>query len=500
MDAIESKRPASGTTDDEATAGNTLDPNSFFHDHASFRSVRDFEAKETSIRDLCRSLGLLPVVRTSRQDKSMWRVPPPKMGEKGGNFVETVAMSVFEVTEHDIKTNCGLDAADGYSEHPHLSVPFLKKLCSSNPAIVDDLKPIVEALDEGECVVLEGLEDLQMKSTLYKLFFSMGLNLKNEENDDGTSSRGFSRSNKAVTSGLRLSHIFDKTVAEFVPETKGPTKGPVKGPMKGPAGPPTDYQAPTQTTQLPPDPGSSSEDEDGFGPMPVGTAVAEELARQERLTQFSGENAAMMRKKRKREKREWNKLHGRDINEGSDGSDMSEDDDREGNAQTSSEAIDRGVREEWMMVPPPKKDLLATMQMDPENLMKPRTFSNKKSKDEPTDLSMWTATPKDRQKLIQKEIEGDLIGGKAPERSAAPRQGSDESRMAGLMLKVKKNRGKTLMEEHLEKTGGVGKAAEKTKVKSWNRESYMSQGAGSMDRRAVEEMVNKASELSSRFH
>jgi hypothetical protein len=489
LNEIQSKRPAAGAMDEDESA--QIDP------AVIFRDCSDFEAKETSIRNLCRSLGLQPLLRNSRRDKSIWRVPPPKEGEETKNLIEAVALSAFGVTEQDIKTTCGLDTGDGYCEHPHLSVQFLKKICMENPSIVDDVRPIVEALDEGECVVLEGLHDPKMKSLLYTLFFSMGLNLKVEKNDDGTSNKGFSRSDKALVSGLRLSDIFNRTVTDCI-DKRRPAKAPSVRPTKGPMLPPSDYKVSSEATKLPPDSASSSEDDDNFGPRPVGAAVAEELARQERLMKFDGRSDAK-RKKRKREKREWNKINGRPINEGSDGSDMSEDDEREGNAQTSTEAIDRGVREEWMMVPPPKKDLSAILQMDPDSLQKPRTFSNNKGTDEPRDLSMWTATPKDRQKLIQKDIEGDLIGGRNSEVIVVPKTGSDESRMAGLMLKVKQNRGKSLMEEHLEKSKGSAKDTGKTQVKRWNRESYMSQGAGSIDRRAVEEMVNKASELGSRF-
>ncbi|KAJ3902269.1 hypothetical protein F5879DRAFT_964911 [Lentinula edodes] len=171
-------------------------------------------------------------------------------------------------------------------------------------------------------------------------------------------------------------------------------------------------------------------------------------------------------------------------------------------------------REEWMLVPPSKGDLLANL--DPSKLTRPRQFarttpasaSNSKSSGVG---NLWTETPAERQQRLSDEV----MGKKRPATRVAAEEESLENkrrRLAeedvrkGVQEHTRKMRGAALIESHIEKESDERRAkGEKFGVEDekdlgiWDHGRDMAVSGRIMDDSKRNKMIRDAKSLGDRF-
>ncbi|KAG2135135.1 hypothetical protein DEU56DRAFT_399943 [Suillus clintonianus] len=180
-------------------------------------------------------------------------------------------------------------------------------------------------------------------------------------------------------------------------------------------------------------------------------------------------------------------------------------------------------REEWMLVPPKKGDLLASL--DPTKA-RPRQFARSAapSRDD-SGSSLWTETPAEKQQRLADEVAGRkrrATNAEPEEEShdAAKRRRQDEEIRRGvdehtvcflsLLVSLKRNlsvicqrkaRGSALVQSHIEREKEEEKHRPKQSEPSviWDHERDMSLGGRLMDDKQRQKMLRDAKGLGERF-
>ncbi|KAJ4485252.1 hypothetical protein J3R30DRAFT_3654799 [Lentinula aciculospora] len=217
-----------------------------------------------------------------------------------------------------------------------------------------------------------------------------------------------------------------------------------------------------------------SDSDDGIGPMPLPSTaarptvdpVAEFIAKEER------------RKERIREQEEENKKGPK--------------------------------RDEWMLVPPSKGDLLANL--DPTKLTKPRQFARTTPASTTNTKSsgvsnLWTETPAERQQRLADEV----MGKKRPATRVAAEEETLESkrrRLAeedvrkGVQEHTRRVRGTALIESHIEKEAETKRkfgAEDEKDLGIWDHGRDMAMSGRLMDDSKRNKMIKDAKSLGDRF-
>ncbi|KAJ3847291.1 hypothetical protein EV368DRAFT_51456 [Lentinula lateritia] len=171
-------------------------------------------------------------------------------------------------------------------------------------------------------------------------------------------------------------------------------------------------------------------------------------------------------------------------------------------------------REEWMLVPPSKGDLLANL--DPSKLTRPRQFARTTPASASSSKSsgvgnLWTETPAERQQRLADEV----MGKKRPAARVAAEEESLESkrrRLAeedvrkGVQEHTRKMRGAALIESHIEKESDERRAkGEKIGTEDekypgiWDHGRDMAVSGRIMDDSKRNKMIRDAKSLGDRF-
>ncbi|KAE9404370.1 hypothetical protein BT96DRAFT_780149, partial [Gymnopus androsaceus JB14] len=165
-------------------------------------------------------------------------------------------------------------------------------------------------------------------------------------------------------------------------------------------------------------------------------------------------------------------------------------------------------REEWMLVPPSKGDLLANL--DPTKLTKPRQFarstpaSSSNSKSSSSAGNLWTETPAERQQRLADEV----MGKKRPATRVAAdleddtetkrRKLVDEDTRKGVQEHTRKVRGAALVDVHIAKEKGAAKE-DGEDLGIWDHGRDMALSGRLMDDSKRNNMIREARSLGDRF-
>ncbi|KAJ3530453.1 hypothetical protein NMY22_g8562 [Coprinellus aureogranulatus] len=162
-------------------------------------------------------------------------------------------------------------------------------------------------------------------------------------------------------------------------------------------------------------------------------------------------------------------------------------------------------REEWMLVPPSSSDLLGNL--DPTKLKKGRQFSKSthSASSGPSDMSLWTETPAERQKRLEDEVMGrkrravDTANSEATEDPDKKRRKKEEAMMKREVEEyTKKQRGPSLVDQHTKALDGKKDDSEGPPV-IWDHARDMAIGGRLMDDDKRKAMVREARGLGDRF-
>ncbi|KAH7884122.1 hypothetical protein F5I97DRAFT_1656722 [Phlebopus sp. FC_14] len=158
------------------------------------------------------------------------------------------------------------------------------------------------------------------------------------------------------------------------------------------------------------------------------------------------------------------------------------------------------VREEWMLVPPKRGDLLGSL--DPTKL-KARQFGRGSTTARDSDSSLWTETPAERQQRLADEVSGRKRRAVNAEPEEDPdelrkRQRRDEEIRKGVAEHTRKSRGGALVETHLERVV-QSKDRDKSPPVIWDHSRDMSVGGRLMDDSQRQKMLHDAKGLGQRF-
>ncbi|TEB30649.1 hypothetical protein FA13DRAFT_1630254 [Coprinellus micaceus] len=161
-------------------------------------------------------------------------------------------------------------------------------------------------------------------------------------------------------------------------------------------------------------------------------------------------------------------------------------------------------REEWMLVPPSSSDLLGNL--DPTKLKKGRQFAkSSQSSSGPSDMSLWTETPAERQKRLEDEVMGrkrraaDTAKGGAAEDPEKKRRKKEEAQIKREVDEYnKKLRGPSLIDQHAKTTDGKKDDSEGPPI-IWDHSRDMAIGGRLMDDDKRNAMVRESKGLGDRF-
>ncbi|KAH7912692.1 hypothetical protein BJ138DRAFT_1112154 [Hygrophoropsis aurantiaca] len=164
------------------------------------------------------------------------------------------------------------------------------------------------------------------------------------------------------------------------------------------------------------------------------------------------------------------------------------------------------VRDEWMLVPPKKGDLLGSL--DPTKL-KARQFARTAQPDRDASSSLWTETPAERQQRIADEVAGrkrravDVASSsKEEDDDARKRRRRDEEIRRGVEEHTRRSRGVALVDVHAKGKKGDGEDGDEDGEKPagiWDHARDMSVGGRLMDDSQRRKMLADAKGLGERF-
>jgi len=163
-------------------------------------------------------------------------------------------------------------------------------------------------------------------------------------------------------------------------------------------------------------------------------------------------------------------------------------------------------REEWMLVPPSKSDLLGSI--DPTRLTKARKFApNKNPNAGSTDTSLWTETPAERQQRLTDELSGKK---RRKENSEIPddggrsaletrkRQKTEEEIQRAVAEHNRKNRPESLLHMHA-KNQEPPEPKSKKDEPIWDHSRDMALSGRLMDDKSRNKIIADSAGLSDRF-
>ncbi|KAF2118241.1 hypothetical protein BDV96DRAFT_569529 [Lophiotrema nucula] len=157
-------------------------------------------------------------------------------------------------------------------------------------------------------------------------------------------------------------------------------------------------------------------------------------------------------------------------------------------------------RDEWMMMPPTQDDLAA--RMDPTKI-RARKFNTGKGGRPPAaggkDMGTWTETPEQKLKRLQNEALGISAPSSASDAAARESRRNREQEEKARKLKERLDgvRGKSLVEQHKEKSSGKEKEDDPSK-RVFDYEKDMGTGM-KISSKQRNEMLNKAKGFGDRF-
>ncbi|BGP18541.1 hypothetical protein JCM10213_002945 [Rhodosporidiobolus nylandii] len=226
----------------------------------------------------------------------------------------------------------------------------------------------------------------------------------------------------------------------------------------GPALPPG-YQRPRA---------DDSDDDEGFGPMPLPAGV--------RIDENDGARMFREREERQAEKE-----------------------------RKEREGAGKPKREEWMLVPPKEMDLLSSMDT---TKLKSRGFATGKAaasagkKEGPSNL--WTETPAERQQRLADE----MMGKKRKAENAPAEEETDEQRRKRIRDRQLKeeverhnaaSRGESLVDSHVKREKAKPKKDDEGPPGIWDRERDLGMGGRVMDDSKRSSIIKNAKGLGGRF-
>ncbi|KAI5992172.1 hypothetical protein EDD15DRAFT_1039963 [Pisolithus albus] len=158
-------------------------------------------------------------------------------------------------------------------------------------------------------------------------------------------------------------------------------------------------------------------------------------------------------------------------------------------------------REEWMLVPPKKGDLLASL--DPSKL-KARQFGRSSGPGRDADSSLWTETPAERLQRLTDEVSGrkrKAVNAEPEEdpEDAKKRKKRDEAIRRGVEEHTRKTRGAALVDTHMEREAQKKRDVDEEPAAIWDHSRDMSVGGRLMDDKQRKQMLREARGLGDRF-
>ncbi|EGN92959.1 hypothetical protein SERLA73DRAFT_190333 [Serpula lacrymans var. lacrymans S7.3] len=172
-------------------------------------------------------------------------------------------------------------------------------------------------------------------------------------------------------------------------------------------------------------------------------------------------------------------------------------------------------RDEWMLVPPTKGDLLGSL--DPTKL-KARQFSRSTAPSRNVDSSLWTETPAERQQRLADEVSGkkrravnadpdeddfdDKRGGQGKEERKRERERKkrrEEDIRRGVDEHTRKTRGPSLIDQHATLSSQPAASSKDEPSSIWDHTRDMSLSGRLMDDSARDKYVRDARTLGDRF-
>ncbi|KAI6022404.1 hypothetical protein BKA83DRAFT_4278267 [Pisolithus microcarpus] len=158
-------------------------------------------------------------------------------------------------------------------------------------------------------------------------------------------------------------------------------------------------------------------------------------------------------------------------------------------------------REEWMLVPPKKGDLLASL--DPTKL-KARQFGRSSGPGRDADSSLWTETPAERLQRLTDEVSGrkrKAVNAEPEEdlEDAKKKKKRDEAIRRGVEEHTRKSRGAALVDTHIEREAQKKVDVDEEPAAIWDHSRDMSIGGRLMDEKQRKQMLREARGLGDRF-
>ncbi|KAF5340569.1 hypothetical protein D9611_007467 [Ephemerocybe angulata] len=160
-------------------------------------------------------------------------------------------------------------------------------------------------------------------------------------------------------------------------------------------------------------------------------------------------------------------------------------------------------REEWMLVPPSNSDLLGNL--DPTKLKKGRQFSKGTGPtvSGPSDMSLWTETPQERQQRLEDEVMGrkrravDVVAGANDDPEKKRRKREEAAMKRDVEEYTKKRRGPSLIDQHA--SAAESKPDNEGPPAIWDHSRDMGLGGRLMDDDKRKQMLQEAKGLGDRF-